>query len=220
MTTGLALLLIGAACTLDSPSPPAHLSDGSPARPPPVALNGVEGPSVLTRVRVVRPGEAVPGDPTTTCIGSAGAPETVAIERVDVYGTTVTYPGPERRSLHGCDAGAVSATDPTEDRPWCGRAFGLLVGGRLRDPRLSLGCRNAEGKPVGFAWIEPAAEAAYVAVSSSGYDAVYPVARRLPVRVGTDDIDLETSSATFDVTEHARDGSRLRRYELEAAVSG
>ena len=156
--------------------------------------------------------------PTTACIGSAGAPETVAIERVDVYGTTVTYPGPEGRSLYGCDVGAVSAADPTEDGPWCGRAFGLLAGGRLRDPRLSLGCRSAEGKPIGFAWIEPAAEAAYVAVSSSGYGAVYPVARGLPVRVGTDDVDLETSITTFDVTEHAR--RRLALTPLRARGRG
>ena len=217
---GLALMLTAAACTRDPPSPPAHLSDGSAARPAPVALEGVDGPTVLTRVEVVQPGEASPRDPTTACIGAAGAPEVVAIERVDVHGTTVTYSGPEGRSLYGCDMGAASGADPAEDGPWCGRAFGLLADGRLRDPRLSLGCRDAEGEPIGFAWIEPTADSAYVAVSSSGYSAVYPVARGLPVRVGTDDVDLETSSTTFDVTEHAGDGSRLRGYELEAAVSG
>jgi hypothetical protein len=153
------------------------------------------------------------------CIGPADALERVAVERVDVHGTTVTSPGAEGRSLHGCDSGAGSTADADGQR-WCGRAFGLLTDGRLRDPRLSLGCRDADGDPVGFAWIQPESEAAYVVVSHADHSAMYPVVGGLPVRVGTDDVDVESSSATFDVSEHARGGRRLRRYELEAVVAG
>jgi hypothetical protein len=214
----LLLAMAATGCTRDTPPPPTELADGSPARPPPVALGGVDGPVVATKARVVRLHEAGL-KAAAACIGHADALEDVAVERVDVYGTTVTSPGAEGRSLHGCDSGAASTTDAHGER-WCGRAFGLLTGGRLRDPRLSLGCRDAEGDPVGFAWVQPATEAAYVIVSHADHSAMYPVAGGLPVRVGTDDVDVESSSATFDVSEHARDGRRLRRYELEAVVAG
>jgi hypothetical protein len=204
------LVLAATGCMRDTPSPPTHLSDGSPARPPPVALAGVAGPSIATRVRVVRPSRDCA---SFTRRGS------VAVERVDVHGTTVTYRGPEGRSLYGCDRGRTAAGS-VDGRRWCGYAYGLLADSRLRDPRLSLGCRDADGEPIGFAWIQPANAAAYVVVSNAGYSAVYPVTGRLPVRVGTDDVDLEASGATFDVAEHARDGRRLRHYVLEAAVSG
>jgi hypothetical protein len=209
-----------AGCTRDAPPPPTRLSDGSSARPSRVALAGVDGPRIATRVRLVSLGEIGPSTATAACIGSAARNHGgAAIERVDVHGTTVSYLGPEGRSLHGCDSGTTSTGSRHAER-WCGRAFGLFTNGRLRDPRLSLGCRNAAGEPIGFAWIEPAAAAAYVVVSNAGYSAVYPVTGRLPVRVGSNDVDLESSHATFDVSEHARDGRRLRGYVLEAAVSG
>lgn len=170
----------------------------------------MSGPSIATRVRVVRSSRGCAG---FTRRGS------VAVERVDVHGTTVTYRGPEGRSLYGCDRGRTAA-DSVDDGRWCGYAYGLLADGRLRDPRLSLGCRDRDDKPIGFAWIQPANTAAYVVVSNAGYSAVYPVTGGLPVRVGTDDVALEASRATFDVAEHATDGRRLRRYVLEAAVSG
>lgn len=152
-------------------------------------------------------------------MGSRGAFAGVVVERIDADGLTVTFRGAKGEPLYGCDSDDPSGGGTNGER-WCGHAFGLLAAGRLRDPRLSLGCRGADGRPVGFAWVQPSADAAYVVVSRDGYRAVYPVAGGLPVRVGTEEVDIESSSATFDVTEHARDGRRLRVYELEAAVSG
>jgi hypothetical protein len=216
----LALVLLAVAgCTGDAPPPPTRLSDGSPARPPPVTLSGVDGPRIATRARVVPPGEAKRHAATAACIGSRGAVADVAVERIDADGLTVTFRDPEGESLYGCDSDDRSGGGTNGER-WCAHAFGLLAAGRLRDPRLSLGCRDTDGRPVGFAWVQPSADTAYVVVSRDGYSAVYPVAGGLPVRVGTENVDIESSSATFDVAEHARDGRRLRVYELEAAVSG
>jgi hypothetical protein len=106
------------------------------------------------------------------------------------------------------------------DEPWCGRAFGRLVQGRLRDPRLSLACEDGDSDAVGYAWLQPDVEAAFVVVGHTGYSEAYRAAGAVPVRVRTDDVDVDSSTARFDVSEHTRGGRRLRAYELEAAVSG
>ena len=62
--------------------------------------------------------------------------------------------------------------------------------------------------------------AAYVVVAHRGYNEVYPFVGGVPVRIAGDDVDIASSRATFAISEHAADGSRLRDYELEAAVSG
>jgi hypothetical protein len=77
-----------------------------------------------------------------------------------------------------------------------------------------------DGDPVGFAWIEPGAGAAYIVVRQSGYAEVYAVAGDVPVRVTTADADLMSSRASFSISEHDGDGRRLRMYELEAQVAG
>jgi hypothetical protein len=180
-------------------------------------LAGVEGPTVTTRIRVVVANAIGPDTAAARCLDSSSTSENVVVERVDVRGASVTYLGPQRRSAHACES---SGSASRAEAGWCGRAFGMLAVGRLRDPRLSLSCRDDESEPVAFAWIQPGASAAYVVVDQAGYHEVYPVAGSVPVRVSTSDVDLATSRATFTVSEHTGDGRRLRDYELEAAVSG
>jgi hypothetical protein len=214
LAPSLALVVAAAGCTREPPVP-STLADGSAARPPPVRLEGVAGPSIATRMRVLRvPVER--GSPEARCVGSADA-SSVVVQRVGVSGASLTFRGSGRRELYGCDA---STARPSARASWCGRSFGRLHAGRLRDPRLSVSCRDVDGEPLGFAWVEPGHLASYVVVARVGFHEVYPVAGDLPVRITTGEVDLDRSSAVFAVGEHARDGRRLRSYELEARVSG
>jgi hypothetical protein len=212
---GLILVLV-AGCRAGTPSAPSTLIDGSPARPSPVVLEGVEGASVATLVRVT-PADAVASTSSAgTCIAASGEAAGVVVERVGVSGRSITFLGPGRRAAHACDA----STAALEDDSWCGRAFAPVESGRLRDPRLSLTCRGGDGHPVGFAWIQPGAGTTYIVVQGSGYAEAYAAAGDAPVRVTTEDVDLGSSRAEFPVSEHAKSGRRLRAYELEAQVAG
>ena len=208
------LLLVAAAmigCSDDTRQVPGTLVDGSSARRPPVELEGVDR-AVLTRARIVDE-SAVDRESILTGCGSASG---VVVERVGARGRSVTFRGTEPGDLLACDAVAASATE----RAWCGHAYARLRSGILRDPRLSVTCRDGDDEPVGFAWVQPRPAAAYVVVAGDGYDEVYRVDGGMPVRVTTGNVDLVTASAGFSVSEHAQDGRRLRSYELEARVSG
>ena len=162
-------------------------------------------------------GESVKrGSPSADCVGPA-AVEGHVVERVGVSGASVTLLSADGLEIRGCDAIAAGTT---AGWAWCGHAFARLHAGRLRDPRLSLSCRDAGGESVGFAWIEPHSATEYVVVAQPGHNEVYPASGDLPVRIATHDVDLATASAAFAVSEHARNGRRLRSYELEARVSG
>jgi hypothetical protein len=213
----LILALVGG-CRAETPSAPSKLIDGSPAAPPAVVLEGVDEPSLATVVRVTPGDAAVPGSRAASCIAATGVRSGGAVvERVGVTGRTITFLGAGRRTAHACDASSVPG--PSDSR-WCGHAFDQLEYGRLRDPRLSLTCRFADGYPVGFAWIQPSAAATYIAVRHSGYAEVYTAAADAPLRVTTADVDLMSSRATFSISEHAENGRRVRSYELEAQVAG
>ena len=221
MSLGLAVLLMAVcapSCSDDAPSAPTRLVDGFPASPPPVVLEGVDEPSVATRVRTRR-GDAVPaGSRSASCISSIGGPaDGTVVERVGVSGVSVTFLGPGGRNAHGCDA---SVAEPDAHGTWCGQAFGRLEAGRLRDPRLSLSCSDANGNKLGFAWVQPAIDAKYVVVRQPGYAEVYAVASGAPVRVTTTDVDITTATAALSISEHAGDGHRLRAYTMEAQVAG
>ena len=72
-----------------------------------------------------------------------------------------------------------------------------------------------------FAWIEPAAGARFVAVRHHEFVEVYEVVADLPVRVTTTTaIDVEESSAAFEISEHDAGGALLRSYTLTARVGG
>jgi hypothetical protein len=95
--------------------------------------------------------------------------------------------------------------------------------GRLVDPRLDLaGCSTRDGDPVAFAWVVPARRARYVAVRHDAFSEVYPVLRGdVPIRVSTTtDIDLDTSSASFEISEHDAVGRAVRAYTVQARVAG
>jgi hypothetical protein len=204
-TVALGLTWLAAGCLHDSPPPPpTTLSDGTPARPPRVTLAGVKRTTVATRVRVVRPNALEAGSAAARCLGSSGRAEGPVVER-------------GRRAAYACERAGKGSTTV---EPWCGRAFGRLEDGRLRDPRLDLSCRDEHGEPLAFAWVQPRSAAAYVVVAHRGYNEAYPVVRGLPVRIAGDDVDIASSRATFAVSEHTADGRRLHDYELEAAVSG
>jgi hypothetical protein len=206
----LAVIPIGCGASVS----PAQLIDGTPTQPPAVALE-TSGPQIATEVRIVD-STAARRSRIARCLAGGSerpAPGTI-VERTGVNGSTVTF-----RTASGHD---VVACDGTLRRFWCGRALGHLHDGHLFDPRLDLaGCATAAGDPLAFAWIEPGSPTRFVAVQQSGYAEVYETARRLPVRVTTTrDIDSETSSVRFEVTEHDAAGRRLRSYTLDARVAG
>lgn len=203
-------------CNADTPAVPTKLIDGSPARPPAVALEGVDGPRVATLVRVTRAdARSVPS--AAACIAAAGQAAGTVVERIGVSGRSITFDGLGQRTLYACDSSAARRSAGDE---WCGHAFDRVDSSRPHDPRLSLTCRAANGNPVGFAWIEPGADATFIAVQQTGYAEVYAVVGDVPVRVTTADTEMESSRAAFSISEHGGDGRRLRSYELEAQVAG
>ena len=196
-----------------SASPP-QLIDGTPTKPPAVALE-TSGPQIATKVRIVD-STAARRNRIGRCLARASErprPGTI-VERTSVNGSTVTF-----RTASGLD---VVACDGSSVGSWCGRSLGHLHDGRLLDPRLDLaGCSTADGDPLAFAWIDPGSRTRFVAIEQSGYAEVYEVAGLVPVRVTTTrDIDSDTSSARFDVSEHDATGRRLRSYTLDARVAG
>jgi len=141
------------------------------------------------------------------------------VRRVGVDGASVTYRTASGRNLVACDGTAVSSE---HDRTWCGLALARVRDERLLDPRLDLAsCTTPSGDSVAFAWVEPGPRTRYVAVRRHGFVEVYPLIAGLPVRLAaTSGIDLDTSSASFDVSEHDATGQLLRSYTLRARVAG
>ena len=210
-----AALVLVAGCTKDSTPPPSRLIDGSSVLPSPVAFEGTRGPGVKTRVRIV-PARSRDGHALRASCGSRAAANGPVVERTGVSGVSVTFFDPGHRGVRSCDA---TDLDRSRSERWCGHAYGRLSGARLRDPRLTITCRDADGDLVGFAWVQPNSAAAYVAVQQRGYAEVYASVGTTPVRVTTTDVDVASSRATFAISEHTSDGERLRSYELEAQVA-
>lgn len=217
----LPLLALAVSCSSDGGDVPRALMDGSRALTAPVELEGVDGPTVLTRVRVVRVASTRGDSPTADCVrerARAAEVSSVAVERVSVSAQSVTLRDEYGRGLFACDdtPGAREASDR-----WCGGSYGVLESGRLRDPRLNVLCSTRDGEPVGLLWIEPHPTTRYVAVEQSGYTEVYAVTGGLPVRVATTvGVDLERSRADVAVSEHDARGTLVRSYQLHAEVAG
>ena len=173
----LALLCICALATTacrEGSHAPTHLLDGAVAAAPPVNLEGVSGRVLQTAVHVV-PDVLRSRDPAVRACLRQGSPRDgrgSAVVRVGVTGKSVTFRTAKGRALVACD-GAQGRTVS-----WCGRAYGRLHDGRLRDPRLDLACGNASGKPLAFAWIEPSRRAKYVVVRHRAYAEAYRGRRR------------------------------------------
>ena len=212
---GTALALV-VGCAKDSTSAPSMLIDGSPVRPSSIAIEGVDGPLVATRLRVVEAGSRGGRSMTASCVPTP-APNSLVVERTSASGMSVTFVDPGQRGVHACDATDVSRT---RAKSWCAHAFGRLSEARLRDPRLTIICRDTEGEPVGFAWVQPGRSAAFVVVQQPRYAESYAASGATPIRVTTTDIDVPSSRATLTISEHERDGTLLRSYDLEAQVAG
>ncbi|MFN2470445.1 MAG: hypothetical protein ABR583_05545 [Gaiellaceae bacterium] len=212
-----ALLLLAAACGGGHTNEvPERLVDGS--RPPaaPAALARLSNP-VMTRARVFDPRDQLNARRCLRSFGSFVQQAARAVERIGTEGRSLTLvAGP---LLAACDAAAGAREGGAR---WCGGAAGKRRSGVLTDPRLDLAnCVDAEGRAVGFTWIEPLEGAGWVAVERDGYFEVYPVAGGAPVRIATTDgIDAERSSLRFEVIQLAPDGRTLKREEVEAGVAG
>ena len=128
-----------------------------------------------------------------------------------------------RRFTSCSPGGAVDGTDPSGERrpPWCGSSSGRLLHGRLLDPRLDIVCRDREGRPLAYAWVEPVPGAHWIGVDQGSYTEVYEVLAGLPVRVATRrGIQLGRSRASFAVTQLDSTGKALVKGPVEAAVAG
>ncbi len=214
----LSCALAATACRHD-PAPPDRLVDGSSTTAPPVALTPIEGTPIASKVEVSGTGEVAVGSLAASCLDQLGADARLGpiVTRIGVDGESVTFQRVSMRGVHACDG--TGARAPAHR--WCGSAYGRLAARRLTDPRLDLACTTAAGAPVAFAWIEPAAGTRFVAVRQRGFVEVYETAAGLPVRVTTtNDIDLEESSAAFEISEHDVQGALLRSYTLMARVAG
>lgn len=199
----LLLVPLTVACDGESRVPP-RLVDGTPAPISQVHFAGVDGPVIETSVRSVPPGLR------TEC--GVDLPDAPPIRRVGVSGESVTSRSRRTRTIRACDR--------THGATTCGVAYARLRGDVPLDPRLSLTCRNEEGEPVGFVWLVPGADAAFVVVEGEGFAEAYPTAGDFPIRVTTTSVDVESSSGRAIVSEHRRSGARLRGYVVDAQVSG
>jgi hypothetical protein len=215
------VLLIGfsTGCA-DDGAAPDRLLDGSITDAPPVELQSVGGPALLTKVRLVQPSKQDEEERSSSCLRARDTvhPRGPSVERIGVYSETVTFEESSARAIFGCDN---SSGPREENRRWCGGAYGQLYGGELRDPRLNIGCLTGDDEMVGFVWVQPSDAARYVSVEQPEYVEVYEVAGTLPVRIATTTgVQVEGSRASFDLFEHTADGSLVRRYRVEAAVAG
>ncbi len=119
---------------------PDRLLDGSEAEAPPVELQSVDEPAVLTKVRLVSRQSQGEEERSASCLKRVRGPprsEGRSVERIGVHSESVTFEDASGRAIFGCDN---SAGPREENRRWCGGAYGQLFGGRLRDPRLDIGC--------------------------------------------------------------------------------
>jgi hypothetical protein len=145
--------------------------------------------------------------------------DTVVVERIGVFGESLTFTDSGRQTAYACDGG----TDPLRERmpPWCGSSAGRLFGGKLLDPRLDILCRDREGRALAYAWVEPASGVKWIGVDQGRYTEVYEVLAGLPVRIASiRGVQAGRARATFDVTQYDVHGKELVRGKLEAAVAG
>ena len=145
--------------------------------------------------------------------------DAVVVERVGVFGESLTFTDADHKTLYGCDGG----TDAAGERkpPWCGNPAGRLIKGKLVDPRLDVLCRDPKGRPLAYAWVEPAVGARWIGVDQDRYTEIYEVLAGLPVRVASArGVQPSRARATFDVTQYDKDGRELIKGKLEAQVAG
>jgi hypothetical protein len=157
----------------------------------------------------------------TTCRPAAAGikNDALVVERIGVFGESLTFADSGHKTLYGCDGG----TDAAGERkpPWCGNPAGLLFSGKLLDPRLDVLCRDPQGRPLAYAWVEPAAGVRWIGVDQGTYTEIYEVLAGLPVRIASArGVQPSRARATFDVAQYDSHGKELVRGKLEAAVAG
>jgi hypothetical protein len=177
--------------------------------------------SVITQTRILRAGFL--DRRLMVCLNPADrqafSADTVVVERVGVFGESLTFLDLAGRHVYGCDGGIDAAGE--RRRPWCGLSVGRLFDGKLLDPRLDILCRDQEGNPLAYAWVVPIAGARWIGVDQGAYTELYETAGDLPIRiVSRRGVDRERSRATFEVTQYTAAGKELVRGKLEAAVAG
>jgi hypothetical protein len=198
--------------------PRVQLADGNLSLTTPKELRDPVSRGVVTEVRTIS--GATIGPRERACIRSSDATlpsRQLLVERVDIRGTSITFRLPGQRFVYGC-----TAAGGLRDREfsWCGHVLGKLRGGRLRDPRLDIGCRDATGGPWGSVWVDPVRGTRWVVVRDREYAQIYPTAVGLPVRVTTGAVDTRTGMALFRVEEYDRTGALISASRLRAAVAG
>jgi hypothetical protein len=157
----------------------------------------------------------------TSCrpAGAGISNDAVVVERIGVFGESLTFVDSADKTVYSCDGG----TDPAGERepPWCGNSAGRLFNGKLLDPRLDILCRDPNGRPLAYAWVEPGAGVRWIGVDQGTYAEIYEVLAKLPVRiVSTRGIQQGRARATFDVTQYDSQGKALIKGRFEAAVAG
>lgn len=204
----LALLLTGC----DSGGRPERLLHDQPA----AEFKPVQG-SVVSIGRVLR-GTTL-GPRFLVCRPESVARDALVVERIGVFSESLTFADRRNRTLYSCDGGTDAAMERRP--PWCSGSAGRLFEGRLLDPRLDIGCRDAKGEPLAYAWVEPVAGAHWIGVDQGSYTEIYEALAGLPVRIaGKQNVDLQRSRATFGVSQYDVHGRELVKGELEAAVAG
>jgi hypothetical protein len=215
----VAIAVLAQVACLGGGGPPSRLADGSPVRAPSVTLDGVSSRQVATKAAALDLHDSA--TPVARCLARTRehVPRSPIVRRVAVDGASVTYRTASGRELVACDG---TTLDGEHDWTWCGVALARVRSERLLDPRVDLAsCSTPSGDSVAFAWVEPGPRTRYVVVGRHGFVEVYPLIARLPVRVtATSGIDLDTSSTSFDVSEHDARGQLLRSYTLRARVAG
>jgi hypothetical protein len=195
------------------------LLDGSAAGDG-VELEGVDGDVVVTSNHVVPTDSLTADSKAGSCLRERFSDLRAAAEavvRTGVSTESVTFLELGGGTVFGCS----NSPGPREKGRWCGSSYGQLRAGKLDDPRLDIVCRGRDGTPTGFVWVEPGVGTQYVAVEQPDYTEVYEVAGGLPIRIATvSGVDVETSSATFEISQYDADGRRLREQTLEAFVAG
>jgi len=211
--TATATAILAVAVTgCDEDGRPTHLRYGEPAG----EFKPVAG-SVVAIGRVVR--ATTLGRRFQSCRPASVPEDVLVVERIGVFGESLTFTNPQKSILFACDGGIDAAAERAP--PWCSGAAGRLVERRLLDPRLDLGCRDRQGKPIAYVWVEPVGGAHWIAVDQGTYTEVYEALAGLPVRVAAArHIDLARSRATFDVTQYDLTGHELVQGTIEAGVAG
>lgn len=219
LSTGITLcagLLLLAAAGCGKEARPKHLLYGEAA----AEFRPVEG-SVVTQSRILR--AAFLGRRFTLCVGRSDRarfpPDTLVVERIGVFAESLTFLDRAGRHVYSCDGGVDASGE--RPRPWCGGSVGRLFDGRLLDPRLDILCRDPNGRPLAYAWVEPVAGSHWIGVDQGSYTEMYELMGDLPVRIASiRGVRREESRATFKVIQYDVRGRELLKGNLEAAVAG